>query len=72
MPEPCCFPVNLAKFLRNLFYRTPLDDYFWYDVKFKFTPEYSFINEVGQEFYEDVHVTFSNILLQNLNFIAYV
>ena len=23
------FPVNLAKFLRTLFYRTPLDDYFF-------------------------------------------
>ena len=24
-----CFPVNFVKFLRTLFYRTPLDDCFW-------------------------------------------
>ena len=25
-----CFPVNFAKFVRTPFYRTPLDDCFWY------------------------------------------
>ena len=27
-----CFPVNFAKFLGHLFYRTPPDDCFWYFI----------------------------------------